>query len=337
MSHDSRKPTAGKPHTTSSAAAGVIPVRSSNRVGSSSLDAQEMGAGRDHPTRGDAGSSMANFVPGIGGAEKPRVFLWEAGAAAVRVVGTPSAPLFVGKDVCDALGYTKYRDALALIDADERVSSQVDTLGGPQEMTCVTESGFYALAFGSRKDQARVFRKWVTSEVLPQIRKTGAYAAPSAAREIYVHQTFALPDPAKDAERMVVALIMEVLRATRTGARDSVIVSGHTIIDIARRDGAFTEWFGTHRDFRAHSRFFKNLERFFDVPLYRTFPGDTFGGHPWAYVYTIHPEGRNHYRRYVLSCCREDLPSPTVSRVSAPQALQIVESALQSGGEVNVK
>ena len=90
-------------------------------------------------------------------------------------------PWFVAKDVCEILGLIKYRDALSHVDdEDKRVSIVVDTLGGPQSMTAVNESGFYALIFQSRKPQAKAFRKWVTSEVLPSLWKYGYYVAPGA-------------------------------------------------------------------------------------------------------------------------------------------------------------
>ncbi|MGE4536335.1 MAG: BRO family protein [Desulfovibrio sp.] len=94
----------------------------------------------------------------------------------VRVIlGEQDAPWFVGKDVCEVLGISKYRDAVALLDSDERVSRIVDTLGGPQQMTTVSESGLYALIFTSRKPEARAFRKWVTGTVLPALRRTGRF------------------------------------------------------------------------------------------------------------------------------------------------------------------
>ena len=84
---------------------------------------------------------------------------------------------FAAKDSCNALGYTKYRDAIAQhVEPEERVSISVDTLGGKQKMTFVNESGLYALIFGSGKPEAKVFRKWVTSQVLPALRKTGNYS-----------------------------------------------------------------------------------------------------------------------------------------------------------------
>jgi anti-repressor protein len=87
-------------------------------------------------------------------------------------------PVLVGKDVCDALGIIKYRDALAQLDDDERVSIAVDTPGGRQQMTAVTEGGIWSLAFIARSPQVKAFRRWVTHDVLPAIRRTGTYSTP---------------------------------------------------------------------------------------------------------------------------------------------------------------
>lgn len=93
----------------------------------------------------------------------------------IRVEMIDNEPWFVAKDICEALTIEKYRDAVSRLDDDERGSVVVDTLGGKQSMTAVNESGLYNLIFQSRKAEAKVFRKWVTSEVLPSIRKTGRY------------------------------------------------------------------------------------------------------------------------------------------------------------------
>lgn len=85
-------------------------------------------------------------------------------------------PWFVAKDVCGVLGIEKVRDAVSRLDDDERGSVIVDTLGGPQNVNTISESGLYALVFRSRKPEAKRFRKWVTAEVLPTLRKTGHYA-----------------------------------------------------------------------------------------------------------------------------------------------------------------
>jgi prophage antirepressor-like protein len=68
--------------------------------------------------------------------------------------------------------------AVASLDDDEKGVSNVYTLGGMQKMLCINESGLYHLIFTSRKGEAKAFRKWVTSEVIPSIRKTGSYSIP---------------------------------------------------------------------------------------------------------------------------------------------------------------
>jgi prophage antirepressor-like protein len=89
-------------------------------------------------------------------------------------------PWFVAKDVCRVLGIANHKDAVSRLDEDERAGVGItdpSSNGVEQErtFTTVSESGLYALIFKSRKPQAKTFRKWVTSEVLPAIRKTGRY------------------------------------------------------------------------------------------------------------------------------------------------------------------
>ena len=91
----------------------------------------------------------------------------------VRTVEMGGEPWFVLKDVCNILGISKYRDTAARLDADERGSVEVDTLGGTQQVIAVNESGLYHVILRSDKPEAAPFRKWVTSEVLPSIRKNG--------------------------------------------------------------------------------------------------------------------------------------------------------------------
>ena len=95
----------------------------------------------------------------------------------LRTVEIDGEPWFVGKDVAAALGYTNSRDAIAThVFADDKGGVEsIDTLGGRQKMTIINESGLYALVFGSRLKIAKEFKHWVTSEVLPSIRKNGAY------------------------------------------------------------------------------------------------------------------------------------------------------------------
>lgn len=100
-------------------------------------------------------------------------------AHAVRVaVADPDHPEWVARDVCDALEL-RGNDPLGHLDDDEKGSCTVGTPGGPQEMATVTEAGLYSLILRSRKPAAKSFRRWVTHEVLPSIRRTGSYGAPA--------------------------------------------------------------------------------------------------------------------------------------------------------------
>jgi len=82
---------------------------------------------------------------------------------------------FIGRDACEMLGIVKHRNALQRLDEDETTLLAIDTPGGVQETVAVSESGLYHLAFISRKPIAKRFRRWVTEEVLPSIRRTGGY------------------------------------------------------------------------------------------------------------------------------------------------------------------
>ena len=96
----------------------------------------------------------------------------------IRTVTMDGAPWFVGKDIAEALGYSNTRDALAthVMDDDKNtvVISDGKRRGNPNQVI-INESGVYALIFGSKLDSAKRFKHWVTSEVLPQIRRTGSY------------------------------------------------------------------------------------------------------------------------------------------------------------------
>ncbi len=97
----------------------------------------------------------------------------------VRTVQVENQPYFVGKDVAKALGYTKPRNAiLQHVDNEDALKQGIpDNQGLIQKTTIINESGVYSLIFGSKLPQAKAFKKWVTSEVLPTIRQTGGYIA----------------------------------------------------------------------------------------------------------------------------------------------------------------
>ena len=90
-------------------------------------------------------------------------------------------PWFVAKDVCEALGYSNARDAIAKhVDEEDVAKRDTLTKGGIQAVSCINESGLYSLILGSKLDSAKRMKRWVTSEVLPSIRKTGSYGSPVA-------------------------------------------------------------------------------------------------------------------------------------------------------------
>lgn len=104
--------------------------------------------------------------------------------AMIRIVDRDSQVWFVASDVAQALGY---RDALNLarwLDEDEKGTQIVSTPGGKQDLTIISESGLYHALLKSRRAEARPFRRWVTEEVLPTIRRTGGYRIPGVLREI---------------------------------------------------------------------------------------------------------------------------------------------------------
>ena len=94
----------------------------------------------------------------------------------VRTIIKDGEPYFVGKDVASILGYTAERNAIAAhVDEEDKLTHRFSASGQNREMTIINESGVYALIFGSKLPKAKQFKRWVTSEVLPSIRKTGSY------------------------------------------------------------------------------------------------------------------------------------------------------------------
>ena len=94
----------------------------------------------------------------------------------VRTVMRDGEPWFVAADVCRSLEIGNPAMAMGRLEEDEKGISSIDTLGGKQNLTIVNEAGLYALVLGSRKPEAKAFKRWITHEVIPAIRKHGAYA-----------------------------------------------------------------------------------------------------------------------------------------------------------------
>lgn len=107
----------------------------------------------------------------------PQAFHFNATSQEIRSFLIEQDPWFVAKDICNILGLSNSRKAISSLDDDEKGVTKSDTPGGKQSLSIINESGLYALVLRSNKPEAKVFRKWITSEVLPAIRKKGYYSA----------------------------------------------------------------------------------------------------------------------------------------------------------------
>lgn len=106
----------------------------------------------------------------------------------VRTIMIDGEPWFVGKDIALVLGYCNTKDALSRhVDADDKGGSRITTPSGEQEMTIINESGLYSLVMGSKLPTAKQFKHWITSEVIPSIRKYGAYLTPEKVEEVLLN------------------------------------------------------------------------------------------------------------------------------------------------------
>ena len=118
----------------------------------------------------------------------------------VRVIEQNGEPWFVAADVCRVLEHSNSRMALERLDDDEKGVSSIYTPGGMQEMTIVNEPGLYVLVLGSRKPEAKAFKRWLTHEVIPAIRKHGAYVTPATTEE-WLENPDMMIDPSSSQDR----------------------------------------------------------------------------------------------------------------------------------------
>ncbi len=102
----------------------------------------------------------------------------------VRTVLKDNEPWFVAADVCRALELDRTWNALQRLEEDEKGTTSISTLGGEQDVSIINEPGLYSLVLGSRKPEARAFKRWITHEVIPSIRKHGAYITTEVAEKI---------------------------------------------------------------------------------------------------------------------------------------------------------
>lgn len=144
----------------------------------------------------------------------------------VRVTDCDGSPWFVLTDVCAVLELANPRQVGSRLDDDEKGVLTVDTPGGAQETTIINESGLWSLVLTSRKPEAKAFKKWITSEVIPSIRKTGSFGASAAA---------ALSDPAT-LQSLLLANVEKVLELQAKVANDAPKLSAFDLI--ATADGS---------------------------------------------------------------------------------------------------
>jgi anti-repressor protein len=180
------------------------------------------------------------------------VFSYANTGAGVRTVVRDGNPWFVAADVCGILSLGRTHDAVRGLDDDERGTDTIRTPGGDQDVTVINEPGLYSLILRSRKPEAKAFKRWVTHEVLPAIRKTGRYeVAPASVASIGRRELAQMVIEAEDRASLAEQALAEVAPAaeawnhlaTATGdyavADAAKILSRHPLITIGR-DRLFT-------------------------------------------------------------------------------------------------
>jgi prophage antirepressor-like protein len=135
----------------------------------------------------------------------PQHFVF-AGKNLIRVIDRDGEAWFIAADVCAALGLIDVSRFVSRLDDDEKGTTTTRTPGGDQTVLIVNEPGLYSLILTSRKPEAKAFKRWITHEVLPAIRKTGSYIAPAAARMTEMEVLLAVVQRMVDNERQIAEL-----------------------------------------------------------------------------------------------------------------------------------
>lgn len=152
--------------------------------------------------------------------------------------GDDGEPMFVAKDVCTALGLGNSRQALSRLDEDEKGVISTDTPGGEQKMQAVNEAGLYVLVLGSKKPEAKAFKRWVTHEVLPAIRRDGGYmVARDETPEETMARAFVIAQATIDRQKSRIAeLEPKALFADAVAASDGTCLVGE-LAKMMRQNG----------------------------------------------------------------------------------------------------
>lgn len=147
----------------------------------------------------------------------------------VRTLLINNEPWFVGKDVAEILGYSNPRDALSKhVDSEDKNSVAIhDGNKGNPNLTIINESGVYALVFSSKLQSAKKFKHWVTSEVLPTLRKTGSYATPQlTGEELMAKALIEAKSVLERQNKQIIEMKPKALFADTVAASDSSILVG---------------------------------------------------------------------------------------------------------------
>lgn len=168
----------------------------------------------------------------------------------VRTLVINGEPYFVGKDVAKILGYSNPRKALIdHVDSEDKGVTKCDTLGGTQEMTVINESGLYSLILSSKLPKAKEFKRWVTSEVIPSIRKTGSYSIQQKVDSYMIEDSIARAKRwiEEEEERRTLKLTVENQRPMVMLAEERIDKKGcYSLTDVTKslhfKRGQITRW-----------------------------------------------------------------------------------------------
>ncbi|HDG9478498.1 TPA: ORF6C domain-containing protein [Staphylococcus aureus] len=184
----------------------------------------------------------------------------------VRTLEVDDEPYFIGKDVADILGYTNSRKTLSdHVDEEDKLTSRIVTSGQNRNVTIINESGLYSLIFSSKLENAKRFKRWVTSEVLPSLRRTGTYQTKPLTtseqiqliaqgnteldeRVTKIEETYPIMHgEAKHIQRLVAQKVAEIVRNKFNGFYDQV-------------------------SRKLFAEIYKSIKNIFDVPSYNCIP-----------------------------------------------------------------
>lgn len=184
----------------------------------------------------------------------------------VRTLEVDGEPYFIGKDVADILGYTNSRKTLSdYVDEEDKLTSRIVTSGQNRNVTIINESGLYSLIFSSKLENAKRFKRWVTSEVLPSLRRTGTYQTKPLTtseqiqliaqgnteldeRVTKIEETYPIMHgEAKHIQRLVAQKVAEIVRNKFNGFYDQV-------------------------SRKLFAEIYKSIKKIFDVPSYNCIP-----------------------------------------------------------------